>query len=387
MRMIAYKDGDTKRVMLLEGGCDESETRVHESLREFGGALDVMLIDMKTVPAWLVRILGNMTGTFGGRVRIGVTEEGLSRYLTSLAIPHTLFKSEETWEGGREPETTMDRRTMESFLEKVKVFSGNDFTGYDIEGVKRVIGGIIGKYGLGDFGQFEERIFQNRKFHDRFIDAMSIGHSTFFRDSAFFRALREDVLKRLDAHPRFKIWSVGCANGMEPYSVAIMLEEAGILDRGIIYATDFSETLLCEARNGFYSKADFEAMGKAYAAMGGAGDPKTYVADRGGYVEIVPRIRNNVHFFHHDVSIDTSFNTFELILCRNVLIYFDDTLKRKVLKLLHASLTHDGYLGLGASEGIHHYLDRVNFVLYKDGVNIYRKAIKGVRKAEDHETV
>ncbi|HKL10975.1 MAG TPA: CheR family methyltransferase [Clostridia bacterium] len=370
----------------MEDGMDESEESIRELIEGFSGRVDVILVDMKSVPVWLVRIFSVQIERRGELFKIGVTEEALGRYFSSLSIPYALYRDEERMFCRTGTEPNVDTKDLKRFLKVLKQFSGSDFTSYALGGVERVVKGMMRKNGMDSFLDFEEKIFQSREFYCHFIDAMSIGHTSFFRDREFYRILRENVIKRLAVHPHFKVWSAGCSGGMEPYSIAMLLMDEGLLGRGVVYATDFNEISLREAKNGLYSMEEFESMLVAYREMGGEGEPEEYFINRGGYVEVDSKIRDKVNFFRHDLTIDSSFNTFELILCRNVLIYFEDSLKKRVLKLLHDSMAHNGFLCLGSTEGIHHYLDKVNFVQYKNGINIYRKAIKGIRKAGEHET-
>jgi len=173
-----------------------------------------------------------------------------------------------------------------------------------------------------------------------------------FRDPPVFRKLRDEVLPLLASYPRINVWQAGCAFGQEVYSLAILLEEAGLYDRSQIYATDFSDAAIARAQEGIFPAREARLYSENYLAAGGQHSLADYYHSRYELITIDARLRRNVTFANHNLVCDGVFCEAHLILCRNVLIYFTDPLQNHVLELFRDSLVRRGFLCLGTRENI-----------------------------------
>jgi chemotaxis protein methyltransferase CheR len=199
----------------------------------------------------------------------------------------------------------------------------------------------LGKLLLKDEAVFEE-----------FVQDLSITVTEMFRDPSFYKSIREKVMKRLATYPLIKIWIAGCATGEEVYSMAIVLKEEGLLERSIIYATDINQKSLHIAKEGLYSLESLKTYTASYLAAGGKESFSTYYTAKYNSVLFDKSLTQNVVFSPHNLAADKSFNEFQLIICRNVLMYFNRNLQDKVMTLFHDSLCHFGFIGLGDKESL-----------------------------------
>jgi chemotaxis protein methyltransferase CheR len=182
--------------------------------------------------------------------------------------------------------------------------------------------------------------------------SLSISVTAMFRDPSFYRAFREKVVPLLRTYPFIRLWNAGCATGEETLSLAIVLEEEGLLERTRIYATDFNAGVVERARSGEFPIARMKAYTENYLKAGGQTEFSRYYAADGPVAHFTPALLENVVFAKHNLVSDGSFNEFHAILCRNVLIYFGNPLQQRVHELFHDSLVNFGVLGLGHKETI-----------------------------------
>jgi chemotaxis protein methyltransferase CheR len=173
-----------------------------------------------------------------------------------------------------------------------------------------------------------------------------------FRDQDFYKSLREKVIPILKTYPFIKIWHAGCATGEEAYSMAIILQEEGLYDRTTIYATDFNQQVLNKAKEGIFSNALMKEYTINYQLSGGKESFSTYYTSNYDNIIMNQSLKNNIVWANHNLVTDSVFTEAHLILCRNVLIYFDNNLQNKVQKLFYDSLINGGILCLGTKEGL-----------------------------------
>jgi chemotaxis protein methyltransferase CheR len=173
-----------------------------------------------------------------------------------------------------------------------------------------------------------------------------------FRDPSFYKSLRENVMSRLATYPVIKIWIAGCATGEEVYSIAILLKEEGLLERSIIYATDINQKSILIAKDGLYTVDNMKAYTNNYNASGGKSSLSDYYISKYNSVLFDKNLRQNIVFSPHNLTADKSFNEFQLVVCRNVLIYFNQQLQNRVINLFHESLCPFGFLALGNKESL-----------------------------------
>jgi len=241
---------------------------------------------------------------------------------------------------------------LKQLLESIKLVHGYDFTDYAEASVRRRVEHFISTRKIESFEKLGKMVLQNEELLEAFIQQVSVTVTEMFRDPDFYKSLRENVMVRLATYPFIKIWIAGCATGEEVYSVAILLKEAGLLDRSLIYATDINQKSLQIARDGIYSVENMKSHTANYQKSGGTEPFSDYYKSKYNSVLIDKSLKGNVVFSVHNLAIDKSFNEFQLIICRNVLIYFKQQLQNRVFNLFHDSLCHFGFLGLGNKETI-----------------------------------
>jgi chemotaxis protein methyltransferase CheR len=235
-------------------------------------------------------------------------------------------------------------------LEAVYRLRGFDFRDYARRSLRRRIQNRLRAEKVHTITGLLDKIIHDESCMDRFVGGLSVNVSSMFRDPGFFRALRAQALPVLRTWPYIRIWLAGCAMGEEVYSVAIVLEEEGLVGRCRIYATDINETLLERAREGIYPLGLMQRCTQNYIQAGGSRSFSEYYTAAYNNAIFRPALREQIVFAKHNLVTDGPFNEFHLILCRNVMIYFNRQLQDRVHHLLYDSLANFGMLGLGAKE-------------------------------------
>lgn len=256
--------------------------------------------------------------------------------------------AEDTLPGRSDPE--VDDVELALLVEGVFRRWGYDLREYARASLKRRLLELVRKEQLPSLSALQERVLREPQWRDRLLTAVTVHTTEMFRDPGFYRALREKVLPGLASFPFLRVWVAGCSTGEELYSVAILLEEMGLTARSRIYATDADEAVLARAREGVFPLAAMQAYTANYQSAGGARPFSDYYSAAYGNAIMNPRLRDTVVLAQHNLASDASFNEFHLLLCRNVMIYFNQSLQDRVHRLLYASLPHLGVLGLGDRE-------------------------------------
>jgi len=171
-----------------------------------------------------------------------------------------------------------------------------------------------------------------------------------FRDADYYRYLREYIIPTLGTYPFIRIWVAGCSSGEEAYSIAILLKEANLLHKTLIYATDINPAVLEQARQGIFNLKNMKRYSENYIQTGGTGEFSSYYTAHYHHAKLNKELAKRIIFSQHNLVSDGSFNEFQLITCRNVLIYFNAPLQNKVFDLFDSSLARLGYLALGTKE-------------------------------------
>jgi chemotaxis protein methyltransferase CheR len=229
---------------------------------------------------------------------------------------------------------------------------GYDFRNYARASLRRRVAKAVEAEGLRTISALQERVLHSPAAMERFISNLTVRLTSMFRDPEFFLTLRRDVLPMLRTFPIIRVWHAGCATGEEAFSTAILLIEEGLYSRSRIYATDMSGSLIASANAGVVPLAHMRENTANYMASGGVGDFSDYYTADDKNALFHGALRKNLVFSQHNLSSDGAFNEFHLVLCRNVLIYFDGVLRERVHKLIHSSLAHLGVLGLGLQESL-----------------------------------
>jgi chemotaxis protein methyltransferase CheR len=246
----------------------------------------------------------------------------------------------------------LERIEIDLLLEGVYRHYGIDFRGYAVSSLKRRLARRMREEGTATLSALQDKVLHDRDAMQRLLVALSISVTSMFRDPSFYRAFREKVVPILRTYPFVRLWNAGCATGEETFSLAIVLEEEGLLERTRIYATDFNASVVEHARSGEFSLARMKAYTQNYLDAGGTKEFSRYYTADGAVARFAPSLLENAVFAKHNLVSDGSFNEFHGILCRNVLIYFGRTLQERVHSLFHESLVNFGVLGLGHKETI-----------------------------------
>ena len=249
---------------------------------------------------------------------------------------------------------------------------GYDFTGYSRASLKRRITRLYAMDKAVSFGEFRYKVNNDNAYFKRFVEQITVNVTEMFRDPAFFKRLREEVLPILGTYPFIRIWLAGCSTGEEAYSISIILKELNLLHKSLIYATDLNPAVLERAAQSMFGLSNMKQYSENYILSGGTNDFSSYYSANYSLAKFNEELKSKIIFSTHNLVSDHSFNEFQLILCRNVLIYFERDLQHKVLNLFDDSLEELGYLALGTKETIN-FSQVAKKYKRLDGEKIWRK--------------
>ena len=250
---------------------------------------------------------------------------------------------------------------------------GFDFRDYSMPSLRRRIWKRIYAEGLSTISGLVEKVLHDPACMERLLLDLSINTTAMFRDPTFYLAFRQKVVPMLRTYPFVRIWHAGCSTGEEVYSMAILLQEEGLYDRCRIYATDINEAVLQKAKAGIFPIATMQENTSNYIAGGGKGTFSEYYTARYDHAIFRPTLRENVVFAQHNLVTDASFNHFNVIFCRNVLIYFNNALQERVQHLFLDSLEMFGILGLGKKETVRYTSVAASFDELDGEERLYRR--------------
>lgn len=243
-------------------------------------------------------------------------------------------------------------KDIEMLLGDVINLYGYDFTEYSRASLRRRIQRLFTIDKFPAFAEFRYRIKNDADYFSRFVEEITVNVTEMFRDPSFYRALREEVLPVLATHPFIRIWHAGCSTGEEVYSMAILLQEANLLHKSLLYATDINPSVLEKLRSGIFPLSQMKQYSENYILSGGKEDFSGYYTAKYDRAKFDENLGKGMIVSTHNLVSDRSFNEFQLIICRNVLIYFDKELKDKALSLFDESLEKLGFLALGSKENL-----------------------------------
>jgi chemotaxis protein methyltransferase CheR len=248
-----------------------------------------------------------------------------------------------------------------------------DFRGYAAASLKRRLTQAMERLGCRTLSQLQDRLLHESGLFPELLDFLTVQVSEMFRDPPYFRALREKVVPLLRTYPSLKIWVAGCSTGEEVYSLAILLQEEGLLGRSLIYATDINGNALERAQAGIYDAARIAGFTANHRNSGARTSLSDYYTAAYGKAVFNKSLKTNIVFADHSLSTDSAFSEVQLISCRNVLIYFDRQLQDRVLGLFRESLCRKGFLGLGAKESLRFSSHSYAFSDFVASERIFRK--------------
>lgn len=229
---------------------------------------------------------------------------------------------------------------------------GYDFTGYSRASLKRRMLRLYSLDKMSSFAEYRYKLKTEPSYFYRFLENITVNFTEMFRDADFYRDLKTKVLPILGTYPFIRIWVAGCSTGEEAFSIAILLKESGLLHKSLIYATDINTTVLQKASRAIFPMEKMKQYSENYVAAGGHQDFSSYYTANYSMAKFDDELRSKIIFSTHNLATDHSFNEFLLIMCRNVLIYFDRPLQEKALELFDNSLENLGFLALGSKETI-----------------------------------
>jgi chemotaxis protein methyltransferase CheR len=262
---------------------------------------------------------------------------------------------------------------IQLLMEGVYQVYGYDFREYAEASLRRRLIQWLSASGFASLSRAQSEVLRDSALFDTLLRGITVNVSEMFRDPHFFKTVRDQVVPYLKTYPFVKIWHAGCATGEEAYSMAILLLEEGLKGRFRIYATDINEEVIHRAQKGIYPLQEIQHFSRNYQNSGGTASFSDYYTARYDHAILNPTLRENIVFAAHNLAVDADFGEMNLILCRNVMIYFKQPLKERVLGLFDSSLVLGGFICLGTKESLdyRHIADRYEEI--KPRTQIYRK--------------
>jgi chemotaxis protein methyltransferase CheR len=262
---------------------------------------------------------------------------------------------------------------IELLLEGIARRTGSDLRGYARSALKHRILGVLDRERLESISGLQARVLHDPPSMARLLATLTTNVHGMFRDPSFYLTLRRLVVPLLRTYPFVRVWLAGCSTGEEVYSTAILLREEGLAARVRLYATDLSESVLARAKGGVYPPELLPTYEARYLEAGGRRTLTDYLVFEHEGMAFSPALRENVVFGQHDLATDRSFNEFNFILCRNVMIHYGHALRRHVHELLDASLCRLGVLALGARESMRGSGFEDRYETLDDEARLYRR--------------
>ena len=270
-------------------------------------------------------------------------------------------------------EVSLEEIEIRLLLEGIRLTYGYDFREYALSPLQRSIVAAMQAEGIPTISTYQDRILHDATCMQKLLGMVGVSVTSMFREVELVRALRDEVIPVLRTYPSVRIWMVGCATGEEVYSLAILLEEEGVLRHARMYATDLNEDTLAVARMGAYPLDRMRSYEEAYRRAGGRLALSDYYTVSGRSARFSRSLQSNVTWARHNLVTDASFNDFHLIVCANVLIYFRPALQERAHRLFYDSLVRSGYLALGKGESLVFSPGSSRYQQVRNGVSLFRK--------------
>ena len=258
-------------------------------------------------------------------------------------------------------------------LEGLQRVYGYDFRDYAEASIKRRLSHWLAESAFATFSQAQSDLLRDPQLFASLLQGITVNVTEMFRDPAFFKAIREQLVPFLKTYPFVKIWHAGCATGEEAYSMAIVLNEEGMAGRYRMYATDIDEAVLQRAQEGVLPMAEMQSYTRNYQKSGGRASFADYYTARYDRAILSAELKAGIVFAPHNLTSDAEFGEMNVVLCRNVMIYFKPALKERCLRLFDASLLPGGFLCLGLKETLDGRETRGAYQELAPGLRIYRK--------------
>jgi chemotaxis protein methyltransferase CheR len=267
----------------------------------------------------------------------------------------------------------LERLEIELLLEGIFRHYGFDFRAYAYASIRRRLWKRIEAEGLTSVSGLQALVLHETPAMERLLLDLSVSVTAMFRDPGFYQVFRDTVVPLMRTYPFIRIWHAGCSSGEEVYSTAIVLEEEGLLDRTRVYATDINDAVLQQARAGIFPLNRMQEYTENYIRAGGKRSFSEYYTALYDGALFSPTLTRNVVFSQHNLVTDRSFSEFNVIFCRNVLIYFDRALQNRVHSLFYDSLVMFGVLALGSKESLRFSQYEPCYEMLDSREKLYRK--------------
>jgi chemotaxis protein methyltransferase CheR len=264
---------------------------------------------------------------------------------------------------------------LRTLTDLLKVKYDYDFSNYAMSSFRRRIQRILEIYKFPSFDALIDKLsLGDKKFFHEFLSEITVNVTEMFRDPSFWVELRENILPLIFSENKsVSIWHAGCSSGEEVYSMAITLHEMGLLDRARMVATDIDQSILSKAKEAAYSMKNMELNSKNYERAKGTYTLEKYYKEQNGKAYMDKTLVKDVVFKEHNLVNGTAFSRFDLILCRNVMIYFNQQLQNHVLKVFHESLFKNSYLVVGSKESLIWCEIANKFAIVNNEEKVYKK--------------
>ena len=269
----------------------------------------------------------------------------------------------------------VERIEIDDLLAAMYQRYGYDFRSYARASVDRRVRQFLAGTGCSTISEMIPKLLNDKEFFTRLAQYFSISVTEMFRDPFVYRAIREKVVPVLRTYPFFKVWLAGCATGEEAYSLAILLKEEGLLKKATIYATDFNDEALDRVREAIYPLDRMREYTTNYQRAGGKTSLSEFYHAKYGSAVMRTDLKDHITIANHNLAVDSAFGEVHLVLCRNVLIYFNRDLQDRVLGLFTESLVHGGFLCLGTSEDIRFSAASGDYEVIDRQAKLYKRKI------------
>lgn len=261
---------------------------------------------------------------------------------------------------------------LNNLISVIKNVHGFDFSDYSPASFKRQVSKLLSLEKLSPF-DLRNLIINDEDYFEHFLCKITVNVTEMFRDPQFYKSVKDNIIPYLSSYPRINIWNAGCSTGEELYSFAILFSNENLYNRSFFYGTDINVEVLQQAKSGIYDLFRMKQNSENYAAIGFQNSLSKYYTAKYDAVSIKHSIKKNVLFSQHNLVSDGVFNEFQVISCRNVLIYFNVELQNRVIELFYRSLANFGFLCLGSKESIRNVELRNRFKIVDKKNNIYQR--------------
>ncbi|MDQ7948101.1 MAG: protein-glutamate O-methyltransferase CheR [Pedobacter sp.] len=266
----------------------------------------------------------------------------------------------------------LNDKQLQQLIDLIRHLHGFDFSDYAQASLKRRVSRVMQLKRIS-FPELSSQLINDPHYFDYFLSQLTVNTTEMFRDPSFFKVLKEKVIPYLNSYQHIKVWSSGCSSGEELYSLAILFKEAGLYARSFFYGTDINQEVLQKAKDGIYDLARMKQYSENFIESDSQTSLSNYYTAKYDAASISRKLKKNVLFSTHNLVSDGPFNEFQLIACRNVLIYFNTQLQSRAIELFYNSLANFGFLCLGTKETIRDPEVAKKFKLIDKKHNIYQK--------------